>query len=130
MSQNRTFRIEDDEYNFLRNCLDWYKAQKLLLKVGAIPCIPNLFVASAQTPTYGGITFHESEDTSVIPPIVIEVIDGAAYPDQCECTQEESAILYNKAWQTLFKVYKTIKDDAKRAEARQTLMDKATEILQ
>lgn len=130
MAQNRTFRIEDDEYDFLRNCLDWYKAQKLLIKVGVIPRIPNIFATSASNVIQPTTISHNTADASVIPPVVIEVIDGGAYPDQCECTHEENAILYNKAWQTLFKAYKTIKDEAKRAEARQTLMDKATEILQ
>lgn len=126
--QIKSFRLEENEHEFLKKCLDWFRAQQTLVNVGAIPCIPNIFASQSQPliMTHNTLKTHDFSD---IPPIVEEVIDGGAYPDECECTKEESAILYNKQWQTLFKVYKNIKDERKRAEIKENLLNQAQDIL-
>lgn len=128
--QTRSFRLEDDEYNFLKDCLDWHRAQKTLVKVGATPHIPNLFATQqTQTEHYANSSdmdnpyIYKAPDCSGIPPIVVEVIDGGAYPDQCECTKEEQAILYNPEFQALYKVYKATKDENKKKEIRANLLE-------
>lgn len=51
-------RATNTEKDFLKRCLEWYRAQQMLVKIGAIDCVPNLFKETPQ------------QKTLTVPPVV------------------------------------------------------------
>lgn len=122
-----SMRCTDDEQDFLNKALMWYRAQTMLVEIGSICGIPNIFKAGGQqivSPT--GIV---SGATTELPAFVEDILNGGTYPNREDCTQEEAAVLYDAKFKVLYKAFLVAKNDMARQNIKQSMIQLVGEIL-
>ena len=122
-----SMRCTDEEQDFLNKALMWFRAQSMLVEIGSIGCVPNIFKAGGQqiiSPT--GIV---SENAPELSTFVEDVLNGGTYPNREDCTQEEAAILYDAKFKVLYKAFLVAKNDIARQNIKQSMIQLVGEIL-
>lgn len=122
-----SIRCTDEEQDFLNKALMWFRAQSMLVEIGSISCVPNIFKAGGQqfiSPT--GIV---SDSATELPAFVEDILNGGTYPNREDCTQEEAAILYDAKFKVLYKAFLVAKNDVARQNIKQSMIQLVGEIL-
>ena len=125
-----SIRCTGGEQNFLNKALTWFRAQSMLVEIGAKSCVPNIFNESSQQiigPT--GIVSVVGNDTTELPAFVEDILNGGTYPNREDCTQEEAAILYDAKFKALYKAFFVAKNDMARQNIKQSMVRLVDEIL-
>lgn len=120
---------DSEEQDFLNKALMWFRAQSMLVEIGSISCVPNIFKTSGQQiigPT--GIVSVVGNDTTELPAFVEDILNGGTYPNREDCTQEEAAILYDAKFKALYKAFFVAKNDMARQNIKQSMVRLVGEI--
>ncbi len=125
-----SIRCTDEEQDFLNKALMWFRAQSMLVEIGSIGCVPNIFKAGGQqfiSPT--GIVSVMGNGATELPAFVEDILNGGTYPNREDCTQEEAAILYDAKFKVLYKAFLVAKNDMARQNIKQSMIQLVGEIL-
>ena len=125
-----SIRCTGEEQDFLNKALMWFRAQSMLVEIGTISCVPNIFKTSGQQiigPT--GIVSVMGNDATELPAFVEDILNGGTYPNREDCTQEEVAILYDAKFKALYKAFFVAKNDMARQNIKQSMVRLVGEIL-
>lgn len=125
----------ESERDYIKRLIKVRRNLQGLVETGALATVPDMIalaMAAIQgntprqttiTPT--GVVF----ETATIPQFVEDVLNGGTFPNREDCTQEESAVLYDAKFKALFKAYTQAKDDRVRNNLRESISALVGEIL-